>query len=331
MISKRFSDNIHIVSFFCTIMVVFRHSLNMQAFGIDSFGNSYVVIIENGVSKLTEVAVPYFFVVSGYFFFRYTYYGKGEYVKMIRKKFHTLFVPFVFWNIMGVVPLVLTRHFVVEDNPWRYGLQLLNSDWSGVLWYVRDIMTMMVLAPLYCWIFLVDKKWIYGIVLLLLFLNWMPVDCGWLSSEGMLFFFLGGVLQKCNVSLNNNVPNTILVVMCIVWLISCFAFPRYWPIHRYNTLLGLVVVWQLCKFFPSWLSMWMLGSSAYSFFIYVLHADIVKLMKVCIAKMFPGNESVALLAYVIIPILTVLVVLKLGKVINEKFPRAYGFAVGGRR
>lgn len=44
-----------------------------------------------------------------------------------------------------------------------------------------------------------------------------------------------------------------------------FLFPFYWPIHRYNTLLGLVVVWQLFHYIPKRLSAWILNVSAYSF------------------------------------------------------------------
>ena len=89
---KILSEKIKVLSFLCTVMVVFRHGLNLQAFGLSVYGTSYVAIIENGVSKLTEVAVPYFFMVSGYFFFRCSYYGKGEYSAMLRKKARTLFV-----------------------------------------------------------------------------------------------------------------------------------------------------------------------------------------------------------------------------------------------
>lgn len=83
---KVLSDKMRVVGFLCTVMVVFRHALNLQAFGIDSMGRSYTSFVENGISKVTEIAVPYFFVVSGFFFFRKTFYGKGEYWEMLKKK-----------------------------------------------------------------------------------------------------------------------------------------------------------------------------------------------------------------------------------------------------
>lgn len=330
MISRQLSDKIRFVSFLCTLMVVFRHSLNMEAFEIDGNGHSYVSIIENGISKLTEVAVPYFFLVSGFFFLRYSYFGKGEYLKMLCKKAHTLFLPFVFWNIVGLIPLVLMHRVAIENSLWKYSLQLLNSEWNGVLWYVRDIMIMMLLAPLYSWVFLLNRRWLYALLFLLLFFNWMPVDCSLLSTEGMLFFFLGGVLQKKSSFLEKKFPKWTIFFGCVVWLISSFAFPHCWAIHRYNTLLGLFVVWQLCDYVPTRVFLGVLGVSSYSFFIYVLHADVIKSMKVGLAHFFCGQEAVALASYFVLPLVTVSVLLIVGKLFNRYIPQVFNFVMGGR-
>lgn len=327
---KVLSNKIKIISFFCTVLVVFRHGLNLQAFGLSNNEASYISIIEHGVSKITEVAVPYFFIVSGYFFSRHTYYNNSEYVTMMKKKARTLFIPFIFWNIVGLFPLLLTHQFVFEDNPLLYILQLLNSDWNGVLWYVRDIMTIMLLAPLYTWIFMVNNRWLYTILFILLFINWWPVECRWLSSEGMLFFFIGGILQKNSKILNKEIHVITLSGLWIIWMLSCFCFPFYWPIHRYNTLLGLVVIWQLFRYIPQQLSIWMLNASAYSFFIYVIHIFIIKSMKVGVANFFLGNEIVALLSYFILPLLTISIILYLGKKINKYFPKEFNIITGGR-
>lgn len=327
---KFLSEKIKIISFLCTIMVVFRHGFNLQAFGLSNHETSYVTIIEHGVSKLTEVAVPYFFIVSGYFFFRYSYYGNGEYVTMLRKKMHTLFIPFLFWNIVGIIPLLLMNQFVFENTLWRYILQLLNSDWNGVLWYVRDIMTMMILAPLYSWVFVINNRWLYVLLFTLLFINWWPVECCWVSSEGILFFFLGGILQKNTTFLYKCMPTTALFVTGSIWIISCFFFPFYWPVHRYNTLLGLIVIWQLFRYLPKQLSSWMLSTSVYSFFIYVVHSFIVKSMKVGVAHFFHGNEIVALISYLILPLFTIGIAIYLGKFSNKYLPTVFKIIIGGR-
>ncbi len=74
MISKGLSDKFKLGSLLCTIMVVYRHSLNIQAFGGEERLEFWVPFIETGISKLTEIAVPFFFLLSGFFFFRGSYY-----------------------------------------------------------------------------------------------------------------------------------------------------------------------------------------------------------------------------------------------------------------
>lgn len=329
MIEQSLSDKIKIGGLLCTVLVVLRHSFNLQAFGLAN-SNGVATFMEQGISKQTEVAVPFFFMVSGFFFFRYTYYGRGEYFRMTGKKMRTLFVPFLFWNIFGVIVLLLTRRLVVEDEMWRYGLQLLHSDWNGVLWYVRDIMTFMLLVPLYGWIFAVNNKWLYLVVFIGLFTQWIPVDCAWLSSEGMLFFFLGGVLQRYPEILKVKMPVWSLSTLTAVWLVSCFMYPHWWSIHRYNTLLGIIILWQWLDNISNRWREWLLKISPLAFFIYVMHAYILKTMKVILGKVFPSEEIVALLAFFLLPIVTIMILYVIGDYWNRKHPKSFLFVTGGR-
>ena len=65
---------------------------------------------------MTEVAVPFFFIVSGFFFMRYAYTSINEYFDMVKKKTKTLFVHFVLWNVLGIIPLLLTLSCTKEKN-----------------------------------------------------------------------------------------------------------------------------------------------------------------------------------------------------------------------
>ena len=54
----------------CTIFVVLRHSLNIKAFfgsGQPTFWNQ---CIQNAFMNITSIAVPFFFLMSGFFFFK---------------------------------------------------------------------------------------------------------------------------------------------------------------------------------------------------------------------------------------------------------------------
>lgn len=65
-------------------------------------------------------------------------------------------------------------------------------------------------------------------------------------------------------------------------------------------------------------------------FIYVVHADIVKAMKVGIAHLAYGNEMVALTSYVVTTLGAILIALGMGKFLNKHIPSFFYIITGGR-
>lgn len=328
--TQELSEKFRLGSLICTIMVVYRHSLNLEAFLGGPVAGSYCTFFESGVSKLTEIAVPYFFLLSGYLFFSHSYMKLDSYQRMLKKKVRTLFIPFIFWNLVGILPLMLAGQFVFELNPLLYIRDILRSDWNGVLWYVRDIMILMLLVPLYGWIFSYNKKWLYFLIFIALFTYWIPVDCSYLSSEGLLFFFLGGVIRDMDKIIAWRCPVWAVVSFTALWLFSCFFYPCFWPIHKYNTLVGVFLLWQLLNYIPIAWKRIFLRAASYSFFIYVTHLYLVKAMKVTWAKYYFGNEAMAMIAYIIIPVITVVISFFIGKYWHKYMPHSFLFVTGGR-
>ena len=177
---------------------------------------------------------------------------------------------------------------------------------------------------------MVNNKLLYIALFIGLFLHWLPVDCSWLSSEGMLFFFLGGVLQRYSDIIKWRIPRYSLWLMTAVWLVSCFVYPFYWAIHKYNTLLGLIIGWQWLDYMPNkWYGV-LLKLSPFAFFIYVVHADLLKAMKVSLASFFPTDEWVALCAFFVLPVITVLLAIGLGEIWKKISIGSFCIVTGGR-
>lgn len=325
------SDKIKIASLLCTLMVIFRHSLNMEAFwGGYTCAPNHVYFMEFGISTLTEIAVPYFFLVSGFFFFREDFYVWGNYGKMLRKKSKSLLIPFVVWNVVGAGILFMVHQLPVHEGFGDYALGLILSEYDGALWYVRNLMLMMAVIPLYFWIFKIDSWYLYSLVGTGLLLWWWPVDCAWWSTEGWLFFFLGGVLQRYKTSIEWRMLSWELACLTVVWLSLCFFRPMWCiPMNKMTTMIGVLCFWQLLNYTTStWKRL--LPMAKYSFFIYVLHMYVIKAMKVTLAHQYPENEVVALIAYIVLPFVTFGALLFVGKMLNKFTPRLYSISVGGR-
>ena len=163
-----FSLKVSRLSFFAMLAVMFIHSSDIIGGG-DVVTRETVLLHFVG-SSLTSWAVPFFFVVSGFFFWRSRdRWGNGlvAWKMTLLKKARTLLVPYLFWCAIGavcVLPLVVCSNHVAgralfERTFIRSGtLSGSLIDCLGVggvpignvpLWYVRALLSIFVLSPLF--------------------------------------------------------------------------------------------------------------------------------------------------------------------------------------
>lgn len=139
-------------------------------------------------SALPALAVPTFFVISGFLFFQGFSSGwdTRRYVGKLRRRFFTLLVPYVVWNALKVLLLFaqyrLDEWPIVWDqlggfdlfwgcrsvgsdavSPLGYSLGHLSAPIHVPLWFVRDLMAMCLLAPLWAWL-LRSRPWRYVVL-----------------------------------------------------------------------------------------------------------------------------------------------------------------------
>lgn len=333
MISERLSSKFRICSLLATIFVVYRHSFVVHAFyGTNTCDNHVVMFFTHWISNLTEVAVPIFFIISGFFFFGKNYCTWTNYRSMILKKTKTLLIPFVFWNVFGVLVLLLYKRSDIPHEFLTFVKHFFVSDFNGPLWYVRDIMLYMLFVPLYQWVFNKRTVWLCGFIVAYLLVKWQPVDCAVFSSEGILFFILGGILSKYKV-LNFRIDKKWIVCsLLLLWQVFCLfcdLWANEWE-HRAIVILGVISVWYGIDLIPLKFSIRMQQISCYAFFIYVTHFYSVKTIKLILAHYFYGDGAVALLTFLFVPILIVVCLLKLGKFYKHSLPKMYFFTTGNR-
>ena len=135
-------------------------------------------------SHLCAMALPAFFLVSGYLMFRnFSFSAWPE--KMFRR-LKRLFVPYLVWNVTFVVVYLAFAKFVprFQDRVVMFGL---NSFWGcfskvlsftvapidGPLWFIRALLILSLFSPV---IWILVKRRIKGIVLLGFCLGWIGVE-----------------------------------------------------------------------------------------------------------------------------------------------------------
>lgn len=232
------------------LLIVLIHADTPLYYSMPQAGVSAVFLyITRTVIRL---AVPAFFMFSGYWFFRKPEtFTIDDYRSKIRKRVRTLFVPYVFWNffVWGFQMLVVvfqghaswipsdTFHFKnIIDVIIGYGEGYQGMPKDFQLWFLRDLMVVCLLAPQ---LFLLLKGRRPYVLLLFAFLYLMPFPEGLHPifkrfPAALLFFSVGaymGIHKQNMVEMARKVPMWLSVAVTTAALVvhvwQCMTYGRY--------------------------------------------------------------------------------------------------------
>lgn len=196
------------MSIVCAFFVVCMHTGGEFEHG--SFGWWIIKLTRSGVCR---IAVPYFFVASG--FFLAGKYCKGItfdiWKKEVSKRFFTVLLPMALWPIISMVfatPFIMVANMLAM-RPIFHNVPFLNGEYCpeiGIYWFLRMLFLLVLLSPLI--LYFVRRLSIYFIFMLFViywgafsFLNPTQANSpfSWLaysfSLEGLAYFSLGIYLR----------------------------------------------------------------------------------------------------------------------------------------
>lgn len=370
------SKTISYLRFPLTIGVVFIHFNMTKGLNINGvkygLGNPdwYFYILNFIGEVLARLSVPLFFVISGFlFFYRNDFNGK-VYLKKLKSRFTTLLIPFILWNVIAIIwklkylipgissfyrPLEihLSVNRLINTFIWNtptngvfVGPPLTEAQsWynpiDGPLWYVRELMVMVVLSPVI--FFVLKKMGAYSLVII--GLGWfisssiLPKGCYAQPFVLALFFFSYGAflsIKKRNMVLSFRkyrfAPALYVLFAITDTLTKGYACNGY--IHNAGILLGVVslvvVVSYLLEKEIVKLNSTLANSS---FFIFALHGLFIgDLGKFAFTMLhIPENNPYAMLAlYISVPFFTVIICFSLYTLIKQYMPKLCNLLTGGR-
>ena len=110
------SKTISFLRFPLIVGVVFIH-FNLVKMGLSAHGVNYCAgypdwfyhLIRFFSEVLPSMAVPMFFLFSGYLFFYRTDFDGVIYKTKLRKRINTLLIPFVLWNVVGALMIAMYK------------------------------------------------------------------------------------------------------------------------------------------------------------------------------------------------------------------------------
>ena len=188
------------------VLVTFAHSYGRVEEGFSllmSDWNTYEFLKLLVSQTLVKVAVPVFFIMSGYLFFANveTWNLQVYKAKMLRRM-KTLLIPYLLWNLLMAIKLKTFSLWAFWSFWCPAGIQ---TDWFGQeqlmtapanmpLWFLRDLMVVSLLTPI---IYILVRKLGYWLmaVLTLLYLSGACAFIPGLSAYSVYFFILGAFLS----------------------------------------------------------------------------------------------------------------------------------------
>lgn len=319
---------------------------------------------------LGRIAVPFFFLISGYFFFfkekRFT---TEVYVRKIKRRFYTLFIPYIAWWVLtGVIITTLSKlHLcrVLSMKDFLLGIWSIRTDniffttspclpLDEPLWFLRDLMVVIILSPI---IYQMIRLGRYSVIFLFLLAITFVLFGGYgipflyiipgLSFPCVLFFSIGAYLGWNKLILLNItqhfrkviIPLSLLLIF-LDTILTEYVSPlsqsahiiKSGFIHNLQILCGLFLVIDIVGLCKNHIDFLLKYSSA-SFFIFAFHKIIIIPVGYIVVYLLQIGNEISPYCALTLYITIILFVNSLGvisyKVISLN-PLMHDILVGGR-
>lgn len=174
------------------VLVTYAHSYGGVAEGYSLIGSgwdSYEVLKIVVSQTLVKVAMPTFFVMSGYLFFaNVEKFNKEIYQQKLWRRIKTLLIPYIIWNLLMAAKLKM------------FSLSIFWTPANMPLWFLRDLMIVSLLTPI---IYIGVRKlgyWLFVLLLPIYLTGIWAIQPG-LNPYAICFFTFGAYLsiQKINL------------------------------------------------------------------------------------------------------------------------------------
>ena len=333
----------------------------LQSDGVGDVLNSafYIIICR----LLTQVAVPSFFFISGYFYFNnFSVLKKETYFNKNKTRLKSLVVPYLTWNVLFLILYLImgyANHKAFaqsfdEIGCWRFLIDCNNQEFTpniigfnmrtsavpidGPLWFVRDLILLSLISPLFLFFKGIPEKCLLILSMLLMVLN-IFIPLPFISSIGFFFFWLGAYFKKNKLSIfsKSKKRKTIILISTIATFLLAF-FSYGINIHLENATRNLFVIsgtffiFDIIYYFvsrSSWLQRHLNKDiSIRSFFIYASHYNFVLLISSKLALLLTCNNI--LLSWMLTVIISLLIIELIFKVTRTFAPQIINILGGGQ-
>lgn len=332
------------LSFIMSIFVIYIHATNLDYFGWNNEKNlAWLVERLVGVG-IGDCCVPTFFMISGYLFFRNIERNesyetlKYKITNKWKKRVRTLIVPYLIWNTLGCV-----FYMFVSRLPWISSMMrsepidvTVENILRGIflheayfpLWYIASLIICVLLTPI---IWFLMKNIYVGIICLscVAVCGILHIDFPELETRFLFIFMIGAFFAIHLKSYVECQYNGKLRFIAIFIFITCALLRSWGGTGLWSTValyFAPILIWIGFSYYPKGSG----GFCSQSFFIYASHVIIVTSIGKILIKIFGKSVLAALFAYLLAPIITLVIIYILYGILTTKTPQIYKVLSGNR-
>jgi surface polysaccharide O-acyltransferase-like enzyme len=220
-----------------------------------------------------KVAMPVFFIMSGYLFFRTNHgdrsrdsldmsdHGPVPLIRLFQQKiirrFRTLLIPYLIWNLLMAIKLKTFSWSMFwaywkpagSQIDWFGQEQMMTAPANMPLWFLRDLMVVSLLTPI---IYILIRKlglWLMGL-LTILYLSGVYAFIPGLSAYAIYFFTFGAFLSIRRMDLVASLrrvekPAYVLSVLFVISMLLTYSTPFFSSLMLCFRLTGAIAVFCL--------------------------------------------------------------------------------------
>lgn len=344
MTELEFRNKVTWFSFALSLLVIWVHSYNAELFLGYQAATGTVYVLEHRIGDwFGQIAVPGFFLLSGYQFYRDFDWGKlkGKWQRRIR----SLLVPYIVWNFLYYLSYVIASRIPALDDVVGKGVvefsltaavdAVVAHTYNNVFWYLYQLLWLVLLAPvLYP---LLRRVW-SGLLFLAFF--WVLVrvspDSFLVNPDAMIYYGSGAMIAlHCRKTAEGaeNGKRLVAGLLCLA-AAAVIYYIGLWRAH-----VPSFVLCRLCAVAGLWLVLPGRHLPAakdfmkHNFFLYAVHFAFVRLINKCVAMLMA--ESVPewygpFCLFLVMPFLVLLISAVIGKILRRHVPGLWNLLTGGR-
>jgi fucose 4-O-acetylase-like acetyltransferase len=360
------SRKMRFFSFVSMVLLVYVHGYDLQDRYLQPFSFVFEKMTLTAFAEhftangLFRFRIPMLFAISGFLLARAD--DKG-YLKMIGKRFRTLFLPYLLWSILGVLVAYglykwsFTHQAVANSTPkspddfsWRdWRDAILSNSVTYQLWFIRSLFFLNLLYP----VLRMGVQKIPAILFIVVTILWIVtpvIGFPFVESEGLLPFCMGIWLCKRGKDLSKT-PKWFslnwftIAFLSVILLKTWLAFHPFaifkgeagarisiMFLYKLTVAMGLLVAWfgsgRIADYFMR--RSWFVKATDYAFIIYALHVPIVTFMIDPVHGLLGRFTHYRIITYAFLPVAIILFCMSIGVLLRYSMPPVYSILTGGR-